>query len=61
VPWDLRRKAAVRRVRPDGVRDSGRAPTAIATTATSCASREMRQSNRIVKQCVALAAREPGP
>ena len=37
------------------------ASTATATTATSCASQEMRESNRIIKQCIDVAARQPRP
>ena len=53
--------AAVRGLRPDGLRHRRSATPATATTATWCASRRCAQSNRIIKQCVDWLRVNPGP
>ena len=59
VPWDLRRVAALRHVRPRSSSRFRSAATAIATTAIWCGMAEMRESVKIIKQC--LAKMKPGP
>ncbi len=54
-------EAALRRLRPHGFRHPRRASTAIATTATWCASRKCASRTRIVEQCVAVAQGESRP
>ena len=59
VPWDLRRAQPYDKYDRGGVRGAGRRATATATTATWCASIEMRESVKIIQQC--LAKMKPGP
>ena len=54
-------EAALRGLRPDASSTSRSARTATATTAISCASRRLRQSNRIIKQCIDWLRKNPGP
>ena len=57
----LAQEAAVCGVRPDGRSTSRSAPTAIATTVISSASRRCGSRTRIVKQCVDWLRANPGP